>query len=129
MRAFATLTGVHFTFAPVWKQSRLMKFLSVRCVKAEMFAGALNSQEPERTLEKQRSFFADFETLYFDDKAAEAYAPIRASLKRTGRMIGTNDLLIAAIALANNLILVTHNTDEFQRVPGLIIEDWEVPIP
>jgi tRNA(fMet)-specific endonuclease VapC len=94
-------------------------------VKAEMFAGALNSQEPERSLAKQRSFFADFESLDFDDKAAEAYAPVRAYLKRTGQMIGTNDLLIAAIAIANNLILVTHNTDEFQRVPGLIIEDWE----
>jgi tRNA(fMet)-specific endonuclease VapC len=39
--------------------------------------------------------------------------------------IGPNDLLIAAIALANGLIVVTHNTSEFSRVPGLSIEDWE----
>lgn len=42
-------------------------------------------------------------------------------------MIGPYDLLIAAIALANNLTLVTHNTNEFSRVPGLVIEDWEIP--
>lgn len=98
-------------------------------VKAEMFAGSLNSQEPERSLAQQRQFFAVFGTLAFDDKAAEAYAPIRAYLKRTGQMTGVIDLLIAAIALANNLILVTHNTNEFQRVPNLIIEDWELPRP
>lgn len=42
-------------------------------------------------------------------------------------MIGANDLLIASITLANDLILVTHNVSEFSRVPGLKIEDWEAP--
>jgi len=41
--------------------------------------------------------------------------------------IGPNDLMIAAIALANGLILVTHNTKEFGRVPGLKLEDWQIP--
>ncbi len=44
----------------------------------------------------------------------------------SGTPIGANDLLIASIAVANNLILVTHNTPEFERVPGLSVEDWEV---
>ena len=62
----------------------------------------------------------------FDDAAAQAYGTIRADLEQAGRPIGPNDLMIAAITLASGLTLVTHNTDEFQRVPGLTIEDWEV---
>jgi tRNA(fMet)-specific endonuclease VapC len=50
---------------------------------------------------------------------------IRAELATSGTPIGPYDLQIAAIAMANNLILVTHNTKEFNRVNGLQIEDWE----
>jgi tRNA(fMet)-specific endonuclease VapC len=46
-----------------------------------------------------------------------------------GMVIGPNDLLIAAIALANSVTLVTNNTQEFRRVVGLNVEDWEAPIP
>jgi tRNA(fMet)-specific endonuclease VapC len=52
---------------------------------------------------------------------------IRHDLGQKGLLIGPHDLLIAAIALANNLIVVTHNTSEFSRVPGLTIEDWQTP--
>ena len=61
----------------------------------------------------------------FDDQAVEYYGKIRATLAAIGQPIGPNDLLIAAIALANQVILVTHNTREFGRVEGLIIEDWQ----
>jgi hypothetical protein len=61
----------------------------------------------------------------FDDLAAMIYGEIRASLAALGTPIGSNDLQIAAITLAHNLILVTHNTGEFKRVVGLTIEDWE----
>jgi tRNA(fMet)-specific endonuclease VapC len=44
-------------------------------------------------------------------------------------MIGPNDLLIAAIALAHGLTLVTNNTGEFARVPGLVLEDWQIAVP
>ena len=50
---------------------------------------------------------------------------IRAQLQKLGTLIGSYDLQIAAIALANNLILVTHNTREFERVEGLKLEDWQ----
>jgi tRNA(fMet)-specific endonuclease VapC len=50
---------------------------------------------------------------------------LRAELRRGGRFIGANDLMIAAIALANDLTLVARNVAEFERVPGLLIEDWE----
>lgn len=63
----------------------------------------------------------------FDDRAAEEYGLIRADLTARGQMIGIHDIMIAAIALANNLTVVTHNTAEFGRVKGLLIEDWQIP--
>ncbi|MDZ4683882.1 MAG: type II toxin-antitoxin system VapC family toxin [Planctomycetaceae bacterium] len=66
-----------------------------------------------------------FVSLPFDDAAAEAYGRIRAALASQGTPIGPNDLLIAAIALVKRLVLVTHNTAEFSRIPGLMTEDWQ----
>ena len=62
----------------------------------------------------------------FDDIAAEIYGRIRAHLATQGTPIGANDLQIASISLAHDLILVTHNTREFSRVPRLRLEDWEL---
>lgn len=62
----------------------------------------------------------------FDDAAALAFGKIRADLAAMGTPIGPYDLQIAAIALANNLILVTHNTREFSRIADLKIENWEM---
>lgn len=95
-------------------------------VKAELFFGALRSHNPPKNLADQRRFLALFPSLSFDDAAAEHYGQIRADLATKGTLIGANDLLIASIALANNLTLVTHNTSEFGRVAGLEIEDWEI---
>ncbi|HEV3257827.1 MAG TPA: type II toxin-antitoxin system VapC family toxin, partial [Gemmataceae bacterium] len=66
-------------------------------------------------------------SLPFDDAAAAHYAPLRADLESKGTPIGPNDYQIAAIALANNVTLVTHNTQEFSRVVGLFLEDWLAP--
>lgn len=66
-------------------------------------------------------------SLGFDDAAAEIHAQIRHQLETAGTPIGPYDLQIAAIALDSGLTLVTHNTAEFSRVPGLTIEDWEKP--
>ena len=66
-----------------------------------------------------------FASLPFDDLAAEEYGKTRADLASQGTPIGPNDLMIASIALANGLTVVTHNTSEFSRVPGLKIEDWQ----
>ena len=66
-----------------------------------------------------------FVSVPFDDSAAEEYGRVRAHLAAVGAPIGPNDLMIAAISLAHGLILVTHNTKEFSRVPGLSLEDWE----
>lgn len=56
--------------------------------------------------------------------AATRYAAIRAELQRIGQPIGSNDLWIAAHALAENVTLVTNNEREFRRVPGLRVENW-----
>ena len=68
-----------------------------------------------------------FVSLPFDDAAAAEYGRVRAMLATRGNSIGPNDLLIASIALANGLTLVTNNTREFSRVPGLNMEDWQAP--
>jgi tRNA(fMet)-specific endonuclease VapC len=94
-------------------------------VKAELFAGAQRSTHPARTRERQGAFLARFVSLPFDDSAAEVYGLIRSKLEAAGTPIGPYDLQIAAIALANSLILITHNTREFGRVADLHLEDWE----
>ncbi len=73
----------------------------------------------------QKAFLSRFISLPFDDTAAEIFGDIRAKLANLGTPIGSYDLQIAAIVLANNLILVSHNTAEFSRVEGLQLEDWE----
>ena len=60
-----------------------------------------------------------------NDSAAEQYGRLRAALEKQGALIGPYDLLIVSIALANNVTLVTHSTNEFKRVPGLKMEDWQ----
>ena len=94
-------------------------------VEAELYYGAMKSHNPERTLAEQRNFLQPYESLSFDQDTALNFGRIRAFLEKKGRPIGPYDLMIAAIALTNNLILVTHNTKEFGRVPDLRVEDWE----
>lgn len=93
-------------------------------VKAELLFGARHSVHIETNLQRLQQFFRIYPSVPFDDLAGEQYGIIRASLKRSGQMIGSNDLLIAAIALARDLIVVTRNVTEFSRVPGLRLEVW-----
>lgn len=94
-------------------------------VRMELIAGALRSQRSAQNLQHVHELLDDFDSLAFDDLAADHAGRVRAELETVGTPIGANDLLIAGIALANDLILVTHNTREFVRVPGLRVEDWE----
>ncbi|MDB9311417.1 type II toxin-antitoxin system VapC family toxin [Aphanizomenon sp. CS-733/32] len=95
-------------------------------VKGELFYGAMKSNNLEKTLDRQQEFLKLFVSLPFDDDASFIYGRIRAELSAKGIIIGANDLQITAIAMVNNLILVTHNVREFSRVNGLRFEDWEI---
>jgi tRNA(fMet)-specific endonuclease VapC len=95
-------------------------------VRAELFYGAAKSQTPDRTRQKQDQFLQPFATLPFDDRAADTYGTLRAELEQSGTPIGPLDMQIAAIARAYQLVLVTHNTREFARIPQLQLEDWEI---
>ena len=96
-------------------------------VRAELRYGAMRSRDPQRTIARQSQLIDRFLSLPFCDRAADIFGEERARLGRLGTPIGTRDLQIAAIALANQLTLVTHNLREFERVQGLALEDWEVP--
>ena len=94
-------------------------------VQAELLYGAWRSVRPERTLAVVREFLAQFESVPFDDRAANEYGRMRAELATQGTMIGPYDLLIAATAVSRKLIVVTHNEREFSRIAGLHTEDWQ----
>ena len=89
--------------------------------------GRCGAHKPAANRAAADALLAPHPSLPFNDAAADDYAAIRHHLESTGQMIGPLDMLIAAIALANGCTLVTHNTTEFSRVPGLVIEDWQVP--
>jgi tRNA(fMet)-specific endonuclease VapC len=91
----------------------------------ELYYGAYRSAQQERNLEILQRFFSQFTIIPLEPEAARIAGRIRAELAAIGMLIGPYDMQIAAIAMANNLILVTHNTKEFSRVDGLQIEDWE----
>lgn len=96
-------------------------------VVAELRYGALRGAKPAANRADVDALLAPFPNLPFDAAAADHFALIRVHLESLGLVIGSYDMQIAAIALANGCTLVTHNTAEFSRVPGLVIEDWQVP--
>ncbi|MBN1798843.1 MAG: type II toxin-antitoxin system VapC family toxin [Spirochaetales bacterium] len=95
-------------------------------VQAELYYGAEKSLHKEKVMRILEIFLKPFFILPFDDKAAFLYAQIRADLEKRGDIIGPNDLIIAACALACGSILITHNQKEFKKIAGLQIEDWTV---
>ena len=96
-------------------------------VVAELRYGAEGSTNPPKEHAKVDALVAQFVSLPFDDTAAALYGRIRHDLESRGIVTGANDLMIAAISLAHGLTLVTHNTKEFSRFTGLVLEDWEIP--
>jgi tRNA(fMet)-specific endonuclease VapC len=105
-------------------EKSLADILVPAMVRAELIFGALKSANPRKTLKIVEAFLAPFELIPFDKDAADDYAKIRMELEKAGLIIGPNDLVIAATARSKRLTLVTHNTGEFQRVPGLSLDDW-----
>lgn len=91
---------------------------------AELWFGAQKSVRRSAVRREIDAFLEPFDVLPFDREAADTYARVRFDLERVGRPIGERDLLIASIALARDMTVVTHNLGEFTRVPGLKTEDW-----
>jgi tRNA(fMet)-specific endonuclease VapC len=95
-------------------------------VEAELYHGATKYDCPTHRVAVLDAFLRPFQSLPFDSACVPHYARIRDFLESRGQIIGGNDLMIAAIALTHNLVVVTHNSDELNRVPGLAVEDWSV---
>lgn len=97
-------------------------------VLAELWFGAVRSGPTRQAANFQllTELRAQFASLPFDDDAAQIHGDLRAHLTSLGTPIGPNDLMIASIALSRGLTLVTHNTREFNRIPGLAFEDWQI---
>lgn len=94
----------------------------------ELMYGAANSQRRVQNEEKVALFISsgDIDLLPFDTEDAAIAGSIRAKLRQTGSPIGPYDLLIAAQALRNGATLITANTREFNRIPGLTVVDWAI---
>jgi len=90
----------------------------------ELFYGAEKSKQRKKVLQLLEEFKSFVPVLPIPENTGNAYGVIRASLESKGTSIGNNDLWIAAHAKAATLTLVTNNEREFQRVPGLKIQNW-----
>ncbi len=93
---------------------------------AELQHGVEKSMNPEKNSMALLQFLSILDILPFDDLAAVEYGKICAYLQKHGTPIGTMDMLIAAHAKTENLIIVTNNVREFERVPNLKIENWAI---
>ncbi len=120
------LRGRNLTLKSRLAEHALDELALCSIVWAELLCGARLARDPEAELNKVHRAFDAWRRLEFDDASALRYAEIRAHLQREGRLIGCHDLLIASIALAHDLTLVTHNHTEFERVPGLKLVDWQI---
>jgi tRNA(fMet)-specific endonuclease VapC len=91
---------------------------------SELHHGAEKSAKVAQNLAVVEEFASLLEVLPYSAKASQHYGAIRAELEKAGCPIGVNDLHIAAHARSEGLILVTNNVGEFERVPGLLLENW-----
>ena len=93
---------------------------------AELRYGVAKSRHIEKNLQALDEFILPLEIADFDEKAAESYGNVRASLEKEGKPIGSMDMMIGAHALSLGLTLVTNNTREFKQIKHLKVADWSV---
>jgi tRNA(fMet)-specific endonuclease VapC len=109
-------------------RERFDRFAEQLCISSitlgELYHGVDKSARRAENLHGLETFASRLEVLAFSPKAAAHYGQMRAELERAGRPIGPYDLLIAAHARAEGLTIVTNNTREFRRAPGLRVENW-----
>lgn len=121
------LTGRSESILKQMKSLRPSQIRLCSIVRSELAYGAWKSSRLLENFTRQMTFCNRFFSFPFDDSAAEECGRIRAELSSTGRIIGSWNLQIAAISITNTATLVTHNTGEFSRIPGLSLVDWEQP--
>ena len=95
---------------------------------AELIYGARKSKNVDKNMIAAINILSPFKILEFSGEDAFEYGDIRVDLERKGKIIGANDLLIAAQARRQNLIVVTANIKEYERVVGLKVENWATDI-
>ena len=91
---------------------------------SELEYGIAKSVRQEENQQRLEAFLAPFDLLPYTAETVRTYGTLRADLEQRGKVIGPLDMLIAAQALTEELILVTNNKREFSRVPDLRIENW-----
>lgn len=110
-----------------WRAQKPTDIVMCSIVVYELRYGAARSSNPQREHGKLNVFLQPYGSVPFDDDCARICGEIRCDLERVGKRIGPHDLQIAATALHRSYRLITHNTREFDRVPALALEDWEIP--
>jgi tRNA(fMet)-specific endonuclease VapC len=121
--AVIAILGGKIAFLAKLKQHQPADFGIPAIAAHELFFGAFKSTRAAANLARVEAL--QFEIVDFDREDARRAGELRAHLATAGTPIGPYDALIAGQALARSLVLITHNTREFQRVPALRVEDWE----
>jgi tRNA(fMet)-specific endonuclease VapC len=94
---------------------------------AELYAGAYKHSQVNRLLVLIADLLQEVQVVDFDSACAEKFGQVRGTLLQHGISVPTTDLMIASAALVHNLTLVTHNTSDYQNIPGLRLDDWLIP--
>jgi tRNA(fMet)-specific endonuclease VapC len=94
---------------------------------AELYAGAYKHSQVNRLLALIADLLREVQVIDFDSACAQKFGQVRGTLLQQGISVPTTDLMIASAALVHNLTLVTHNTADFQKIPGLRLDDWLTP--
>ena len=94
---------------------------------AELYAGAYKHSQVNRLLSLIADLLQEVQVIDFDSACAHTFGQVRGTMWPHGFSFPTADLMIASTALVHNLTLVTHNTKDYQNIPGLRLDDWLTP--
>jgi tRNA(fMet)-specific endonuclease VapC len=97
-------------------------------VLGELYGWAHHRKDPSRVISKiENDLLTDVTVLDFDSHCAKKFGEVRGELLQQGISVSRVDLLIGSVALVHDFTMVTHNTADFQNIPGLRLEDWLQP--
>ena len=103
---------------------RDIKFCTTIINIAELYYGAYHSEKQEANLKTVKRIQSAFRVLRLTNAAVIEYGIVKSALRKTGSLVADNDLFIASITKSYEGILVTDNTKHFERIPGLLVENW-----